>query len=260
MIKHKLRAKEMMKMKITVSLKTVAIETNFRGMPEVLHPVLIWDDQEAVLIDAGIPYRLPVFEEAMAQAGIPFDKLKKIILTHHDLDHIGGLPELLNAFPHKIDVLATEEEKPYIEGEKPHLKITPAFIDRLRAALPAELPSERRDAILHLLEHPPTAKVDQIVTDGEELPLFGGIEVIHTPGHTPGHISLYLKQHKLLITGDAMMIDNGCFVEPDNCVDADLAKSSLKKFLPYDIQTVICYHGGLCEENVKHRIEQLAYS
>ncbi|MEC0208025.1 MBL fold metallo-hydrolase [Paenibacillus ehimensis] len=237
-------------MKTTVSLKTVAIETNFRGMPEVLHPVLIWDDQEAVLIDAGIPYRLPVFEEAMAQAGIRFDKLKKIILTHHDLDHIGGLPELLNAFPHKIDVLATEEEKPYIEGEKPHLKITPAFIDRLRAALPAELPSERRDAILHLLEHPPTAKVDQIVTDGEELPLFGGIEVIHTPGHTPGHISLYLKQHKLLITGDAMMIDNGCFVEPDNCVDADLAKSSLKKFLPYDIQTVICYHGGFARKTL----------
>lgn len=256
MIKRKLRAEEMMKMKTKVNLKTVDIETDFRGMREVLHPVLIWDHREAVLIDAGIPYRLPVFQEVMAQAGIPLDKLKKIILTHHDLDHIGGLTDLLNAIPHKIDILATEEEKPYIQGEKPHLKITPALIDRFRAALPIE----RRDAVLHLLEHPPTAKVDQIVTDGEELPFFGGIEVIHTPGHTPGHISLYLKQHKLLIAGDAMMIDNGRFVEPDNCVDVDLAKSSLKKFLPYDIQTVICYHGGLCEENVKHRIEQLANS
>ncbi|MGO4272184.1 MBL fold metallo-hydrolase, partial [Paenibacillus sp. TAF58] len=47
---------------------------------------------------------------------------------------------------------------------------------------------------------------------------------------------------------------------PDNCVDADLAKLSLKKFLPYDIQSVICYHGGLCEENVKNRIEHLVYS
>ncbi|MGO4108556.1 MBL fold metallo-hydrolase [Paenibacillus sp. YAF4_2] len=247
-------------MKTTVNLKTIDIDTNFRGIQEVLHPVLIWDNQEAVLIDVGIPFRLPLFQEAMAQAGVPFNNLKKIILTHHDLDHIGGLTELLNAFPHKIDVLSTEEEKPYIQGERPHLKITPVFIDQFRAALPAELPSERRDAILHLLKQPPTAKVDQIVTDKEELPLFGGIEVIHTPGHTPGHISLYLKQHKLLIAGDAMMIDNGCFVEPDNCVDAVLAKSSIKKFLPYDIQSVICYHGGLCEENVKYRIEQLAYS
>lgn len=245
-------------MKTTVSLKMIDIETNFRGKPEVLHPVLIWDDQEAVLIDAGIPNRLSVFKEAMTQAGIPFDKLKKIIITHHDLDHIGGLTDLLNAFPHKIDVLAAEAEKPYIEGEKPHLKITPAFIDQFRAALPAELPSERREAILHLLAHPPTATVDQIVTDGEELPLYGGMEVIPTPGHTPGHISLYLKQHKILIAGDAFMIDNGRFVEPDNCVDAELAKSSLKRLLPYDIQTVICYHGGICEENVKHRIEQLA--
>ena len=95
------------------------------------------------------------------------------------------------------------------------------------------------------------------VTDKEKLPLFGGIEVM---GHTPGHISLYLKQHKLLIAGDAMMIDNGCFVEPDNCVDPVLAKSSIKKFLIYDIQSVNCYHGGLCEENVKYRIEQLTYS
>lgn len=247
-------------MKTTVSIKTVDIETNFRGFWEVLHPVLIWDNREAVLIDAGIPFRLPVFKEAIAQAGIPSDKLKKIILTHHDLDHTGGLTELLNAFPHKIDVLATEEEKPYIQGELPHLKITPAFLDRFRAGLPAELPSERRDAILRVLEYPPAAKVDHIVTGGDELPLFGGIKVIPTPGHSPGHISLYLKQHKLLLAGDAMMSVNGRFVEPDNCVDAGLAKASLKKFLPYDIQTVICYHGGLCEDNVNHRIEQLAYS
>ncbi|SFD79983.1 Glyoxylase, beta-lactamase superfamily II [Paenibacillus catalpae] len=247
-------------MTTTLNLKTIEIDTNFRGMQEVLHPVLIWDNREAVLIDVGIPFRLPLFLEAMAQEGIPSHMLKKIILTHHDLDHIGGLTELLNAFPHKIDVLSTEEEKPYIQGEQPHLKITPAFIDQFRAALPAELPSERRNAILHLLEHPPTAKVDQIVTDREELPLFGGIEVIHTPGHTPGHISLYLKQHKLLIAGDAMMIDKGRFVEPDNCVDADLAKLSLRKLLSYDIQAVICYHGGHCEDNVKQRIEQLAYS
>ncbi|WP_336245462.1 MBL fold metallo-hydrolase [Paenibacillus sp. JZ16] len=86
-----------------------------------------WDHREVVLIDAGIPYRLPVFQEVMAQAGIPLDKLKKIILTHHDLDHIGGLTELLNAIPHKIDILATEEEKPYIQGEN-RCRIDPDLI------------------------------------------------------------------------------------------------------------------------------------
>ncbi|MGG4107447.1 MBL fold metallo-hydrolase [Paenibacillus lautus] len=83
---------------------------------------------------------------------------------------------------------------------------------------------------------------------------------MHTPGHTPGHISLYLKQSKILIAGDAFMIEEGNFVEPGNCVDVDLAKKSLKKFISYDIQTVICYHGGIFKDNVNQRIFNLANS
>lgn len=247
-------------MNVTAGVETIEIATNFRGRPEVYHLTMIWDNDEAVLVDTGVPYQLSVIKEAMARAGIPFDKLSKIIITHHDLDHIGGLPELLNDFPQKVEVLATEEEKPYIQGDLKLLKITPEFVSQINALIPAETPAERRKAILHVIENPPTAKVDQTIADGDEIPVLGGIVIIHTPGHTPGHISLYLKQSKTLIAGDAFMIEEGRFVDPDNCVDTDLAKKSLKRLLPYDIQTVICYHGGISKDNVNQRILDLANS
>lgn len=247
-------------MNVTAGVETIEIATNFRGRPEVYHLTLIWDNDRAVLVDTGIPNQLSVIKEAMMKVGIPFDNLSKIIITHQDLDHIGGLPEILNFFPQKIDVLATSEEKPYIQGDQRLLKVTPEFVNQISSLIPAEISEERRKAILNVFNNPPKAKVDQIIADGDEIPMFGGLIVIHTPGHTPGHISLYHKQSKTLIAGDALIIEEGRLVETDNCVDADLAKKSLKKFLPYDIQTLICYHGGIFKDNVNQSIFDLANS
>lgn len=71
-------------------------------------------------------------------------------------------------------------------------------IEQISGLIPVEVSPERREAILQVLENPPTANVDQTIADGDEIPIFGGITVIHTPGHTPGHISLYLKQSKIM--------------------------------------------------------------
>jgi glyoxylase-like metal-dependent hydrolase (beta-lactamase superfamily II) len=250
----------MIDMEAVMGMETIEIETNFRGRPELYHPTLIWDKDEAILVDAGIPGQASVLKEAMTRLGIPFEKLRKIIITHHDLDHIGGLPEILNAFTHKIEVLATAVEKPFIEGRQKQLKITPEFINEISSSIPPQLPEERRKAILDFFENPPKANVDQIIADEERLPMFGGITVIHTPGHTPGHISLYHNESKTLIAGDAIMIENGHLVESYNCTDDALARESLKRFLAYDIDNLICYHGGVLKDNVNQRILNLINS
>ena len=104
------------------------------------------------------------------------------------------------------------------------------------------------------------SKVDKTLIDGEELPYCGGITVIHTPGHTPGHICLYLKEYKILIAGDALCIDDGLLMMAPQSTnyDMDLSIKSLKKLLNYDIQTVVCYHGGLYKDNANIRIKELA--
>ncbi|MFS8215371.1 MBL fold metallo-hydrolase [Paenibacillus polymyxa] len=205
------------------------LQLDFHG--NMIHPILLWDQEAAVLIDTGFPGQMKNLREAMEKVGVSFDKLKVVILTHQDVDHIGCLPEILQECGHHIKVYAHELDKPYIQGDIPLLKDSQ-------------------------LENPPKGKVDDTLIDGQELPYCGRIRVIHTPGHTPGHISLYLMQSKTLIAGDSMYSVNGILggIHVPTTPDMDAACLSLKKYLDLDIASVVCYHGGLSNVHVNDQI------
>jgi len=109
------------------------------------------------------------------------------------------------------------------------------------------------------VENPPKGKVSNTVIDGQELPYCGGILILHTPGHTPGHISLYLKQSKTLIAGDSMYSVNGQLggIHVPTTLNVKEAQQSLKRYSNLDIESVVCYHGGLSKENIKIQIQNL---
>jgi len=212
-----------------VSKGVEMLHLDFQGI--MIHPILLWDQEMAVLIDTGFPGQIKDLSAAMEKAGLSLNNLKAVILTHQDMDHIGTLPELLKECGNDIKVYAHELDKPYIQGELPLIK----------------------DA--HL-ENPPKGKVDETLIDGQELPFCGGIRVIHTPGHTAGHISLYLKQSRTLIAGDSMYSVDGVLqgVHVPTTLDVDAARLSLKKYVDFDIAFVVCYHGGLSHVNVNDQI------
>ena len=83
---------------------------------------------------------------------------------------------------------------------------------------------------------------------------------IRLAGHTPGHICLYLNQSKTLVTGDALNVIDGKLVGPKPEFSSDIAtaKESLKRLTQYDVETVICYHGGVYKDNVNQRLRELA--
>lgn len=240
-------------MKIADGVAVLKLTMELMGRQSIIYPTLIWDKDTAILVDTGVPGQLKAIQEGMAIEDVPFDRLVKVIITHQDIDHIGGLPDLLRESGGRIEVLAHAEEKPYIEGQKPLIKLQMGkFLDNL--------PEEQRRRMVALFSNPPKAGVDRTVADGERLPYCGGITVIATPGHTPGHISLYLNRTKVLITGDALTVSEGTLLGPNPraTADPDQANKSLRKLLPLDIETVICYHGGVYQNKVNQRLAELA--
>ncbi|WP_235822104.1 MBL fold metallo-hydrolase [Gottfriedia luciferensis] len=245
-------------MKIAKGIETIELEMNFMGNKSIIHPTLIWDENEVILFDTGMPGQTGVIREAIEKSGLEFSKLSKVILTHQDIDHIGSLADILKNSTHKIEVLAHNEDKPYIEGEKPLIKMNSERI----AKMIESVPEDQRQNLKAIFTTPLNAKVDTTISDEEVLPFAGGITVIFTPGHTPGHVGLYHHPSKTLIAGDAIVAENGVIMGPRATATPDMetALQSIKKFTNYDIETVICYHGGVINKNVNEQLLALINS
>lgn len=242
-------------MKIANGVEMLEISSNVMGKISVISPTLIFDNDAVILVDAGYPGQLEQIREQIEKTGVKFTDLNMVIVTHHDIDHIGSLSSIVKESSNTVKVFTHKEEKAYLDGEKQPLKLA-----RLEANLNT-LPQEMK-VIYEKLKagfENSKVKVDKILEDGQELNCGGGIIVIHTPGHTLGHICLYLKQSKTLIAGDLMMVKDGILLKAPSDInyDDELSIESLKKLKEYDIQTVICYHGGMYNGKVNERIAEL---
>jgi glyoxylase-like metal-dependent hydrolase (beta-lactamase superfamily II) len=243
-------------MKIADNLEMLELRMKVMGVERIVYPTLMWDDDNVILVDAGIPSSLEMIKKQMEAAGASFAKINKIIATQQDIDHIAGIKGILNENP-EVMVLAHEADKPYIQGEKKVKRLNSKFMDRIK-----DLPEEERSRIVDMFENS-SVKVNSTLSDGEVLPFCGGITVIHTPGHTPGHICLYHHMSKTLIAGDAMNILDGQLVGPnkdpmsEDEVNANDAINSLKKFKDYDIVNMIIYHGGLFNDKPNEGIKEV---
>jgi glyoxylase-like metal-dependent hydrolase (beta-lactamase superfamily II) len=237
-------------------IEALEIGARIMGAQTSIYPTLIWDNKTMVLVDAGFPGQLSEIRRAIMKAAASFEKINKIIITHHDRDHIGSLRSILNELPQKASVLTHKEERPYIEGYILPCKVTVA--DAPDSPYPPEMKTMFLPQKLDYLDF--TVSVDRTLEDGEELPFCGGITVIHTPGHTPGHICLYIGQSKTLIAGDALSVENKKLSTPPklSSFDPSLAVRSLEKLVRYDIETAICYHGGVWRGSAGQFIAELA--
>ncbi len=243
-------------MRIAEGVEMLELTANMMGRPGTIYPTLIWDETAAALIDTGLPGMLPQLREAIEQTGVPFERLDQVILTHHDIDHIGNLAGIRRELGERVKIRSTVDEMPYISGEKSPLKLA-QFEEDL-----ANLPDDRR-AIYEWMKsgfQSSFAPVDQALADGEVLPIAGGLVAIHTPGHTIGHMCLYLQRSQLLIAGDALRVEDGKLVQTPAGLNYDLPSyhQSLEKLATYQIDAVITYHGGLYRGPVSQEIARLA--
>ena len=208
--------------------------------------VILDAEKGATLVDTGLPGQAAMVLEKLAAEGISKSDLKRILITHQDVDHIGSMKALKEATG--AEVLALDVEVPYIDGTLPSPKMPPP--ERLEQ-------NPEFKAMLDALERCP---VDVVLKDGEVLDLAGGVTVIATPGHTFGHTSLYLNRTKTLITGDALTSSNGTLAGPMEMATPDMATAmaSVKRLAEFDVKQIVAYHGGLVDQDANGQLRRVA--
>lgn len=145
------------------------------------------DDGQVTLVDCGMRRAPRRIAAALEAVGSHSSEVTRIVLTHAHVDHAGGLARMRGLTG--ASVATHEREAPYVrQGRVPALD--PGFrAGRLATRLSGGFA--------------PTEVSEEFV-DGDVLPVAGGLRVVHTPGHTPGHVSLLHEPTGVLLTGDAI--------------------------------------------------------
>lgn len=151
------------------------------------------DKGKWVLVDAGLPNAA---DEIRAKAEERFGENSKpsaIILTHGHFDHVGGLVELVKEWD--IPVYAHKLEFPYLTGEESYPKPDASVEGGMLAKISGMYPNEPINL---------GNKVKELPADNS-IPGLDDWQWIHTPGHSPGHVSLFRESDSILLSGDAFL-------------------------------------------------------
>jgi glyoxylase-like metal-dependent hydrolase (beta-lactamase superfamily II) len=155
---------------------------------------LIEGDDGLTLIDAGFPNKQVTVFGAIRGLGGSSDQLKHLIFTHGHPDHIGSAAAIVRetrarTYMHPLDIPVAECGGPF----RP-MRPAPGLLRQLLCRLFFR-PDERMVPVA----------IDQPLAAGEILPIAGGIEVIHTPGHCAGQVALLWRPGRMLFAGDVCM-------------------------------------------------------
>lgn len=189
------------------------------------------DDGELVLIDAGFPDHETAIFNALNALGREPEDLSHIVFTHAHPDHIGSAAAVIKrtgatTWMHPLDVPISENGGPF------------------RPMTRSPRPVQRIGFRIFWRPNEPIAPVgiDRHVHDGDTLPLAGGLEVIHTPGHSAGHVSLLWQSGRLLIVGDVGSNVLGVS-DPLGFEDLELGRKSQRRLASLHFEAAAFGHG-----------------
>lgn len=189
-------------------------------------------DEGLVLVDAGLPEQAELLENDIRSIGREPSNLTGIIITHAHPDHLGSAKHFSGgARPISLHPADTEIAKAGVAHQT--MKPGPGFLNGvlfrvLMSKKSAEFPAFTPDIAL---------------ADGDIVDLAGGLEVIHTPGHTAGHVCLLWKRDRgLLFTGDAAanLMGLNYMIGYD---DEETGRASLARLANLDFEAAVFGHG-----------------
>lgn len=174
-------------------------------------------DENVTLIDTGRPGQGKGILKELNSMNINPEKIENILITHHDIDHVGSLAMLEEET--NASIWASKDDIPYICGNKSRHGMKKYFSFIMR-----------------------TKKPEKIIPFPENQKILD-IEIIPTPGHTPGHVCLLYKD--VLFVGDLFRTSKG-EIKPMRSFmnwDESLLKESIAKVNKYNFDWICPAHG-----------------
>jgi glyoxylase-like metal-dependent hydrolase (beta-lactamase superfamily II) len=166
---------------------------NIHLIPRIVaNPYLLIDPAGLTLIDAGLPGSHKKILRYLADLGYAPKDLKRILITHADFDHVGGLAALKAATGAHVFASPVEAQ-------------AMAAGHASRALKPRRALTRLLFGMMTRLFKPARVQTDELLADGQILPVLGGLLVLETLGHTPGHISFFLPSAGVLFCGDSIV-------------------------------------------------------
>ncbi|MGQ9500812.1 MAG: MBL fold metallo-hydrolase [Anaerolineae bacterium] len=192
---------------------------------------LIVTQEGLTLIDAGIAGGHRRILRAIANLGYTSSQLRHILITHADGDHVGGLVPLVAVSGARVYASAPEAQALACgQSSRPlRLRGVLRFLFWLAQPLYRVTPFDAAE----------------VVKEGDILPGLGGLHVVETPGHTPGHLSFFAPAGGILFAGDSIAYRNGRMRRPFSLVtwDEQMALASLHRQAALQPQIVCLGHG-----------------
>lgn len=220
-------------MELAPGIHSLKLSYERGGEQLTIHPVAVETRRGLMFIDAGLPESFGQIETRLGDIDRSLDDIVRVVLTHQDADHAGAVQEILNRTG--AETLAHVDDAPYIDGRK----------------RPIKSQGDQRYT---------PAPIDLGVVGGERLRTQAGpAHLIHTPGHTPGHLSVLFPRDKLLVAADALVAEDERLLgpRPEFTPELDEAYESLRRLAKLDVDRVHCFHGGTVDAGAE-RIEEIA--
>lgn len=206
--------------------------------------VLLDGGSELALVDAGFPDKVAVVLDAIRQLGREPRDLKHLIFTHHHPDHIGSAAAIVRAtdattYMHPLDA-------PIAETGGPFRPMNPA---------PGLLPRTAYRFVWRPEERMEPVKIDHHMSEGDTLPIAGGLQVIGTPGHCAGQVAFLWRGERLLIAGDVGMNIIG-LGDPVGFEDIEQGRRSQRKIATLRFDAAVFGHGRLILSRASERVRK----
>ena len=191
------------------------------------------DSKDLSLIDAGLMGKGRYKIDAIQESGVSLSDIKRIIMTHTHLDHIGCLGELREAMPHAALWIHENEAVPLEKGDENTVYGMNMFESMCQAQYGIK-PGDFR------------FPVDRKLTGGEALEIGGATwQVIHIPGHSAGSIALYDSENKILIPGDTVYADHAIGRFDLHGASGPQLKNSLLALAELDVSILLPGHNRI---------------